>query len=483
MSRTTRSGTSFSPYDLALEDILKSLPPENIIQTDISLAALLEEALASEILATEDANDEAQSDNESDADETASYQELPNLHDHPNINDHDPSPTGSTTDPDPESNRRRRQSKAKAERRRQQHQKAAATASPFNYQPNKTNDQATVLFPQKYKKKAKNKQGSSSKRRRPIRKLRRLADLLAEGCKYVKWDGEKPLLILDCEGRIIAVFVGRPDDPEWDGVISDLMAAMAHVRQDAAASGELPKGEDRHCRGNYFSFTEGVSYGGGQDQPGHLVNPPKIAELVRGLIAKKCARRVCGFQSSTLATFGPKLYQDAVADLKSLFENHGNLHHNFKNSIYPIVTFNCGPTTATYQHKDFKNRGGFWCAITSGGIFDHTKGGHLYLRQFRLVVEFPSGSTTLIPSATVDHGNTPLQPGETRCSVTQYVPGALSRWVQYGFRSGKSLLNTAEGREFKASVDGVPGERAARALSLFSKETELAADRAVVFGT
>jgi hypothetical protein len=212
MSRTTRSGTSFSPYDLALEDILKSLPPENIIQTDISLAALLEEALASEILATEDANDEAQSDNESDADETASYQELPNLHDHPNINDHDPSPTESTTDPDPESNRRRRQSKAKAERHRQQRQKAAATASPFNYQPNKTNDQAYRTLPpesvdldaselqfaggggwigtREYKKKAKNKQGSSSKRRRPIRKLRRLADLLAEGCKYVKWDGE-----------------------------------------------------------------------------------------------------------------------------------------------------------------------------------------------------------------------------------------------------------------------------------------------------
>ncbi|KAJ7239440.1 hypothetical protein C8J57DRAFT_1086376, partial [Mycena rebaudengoi] len=288
--------------------------------------------------------------------------------------------------------------------------------------------------------------------------------------------------ILDRDGRIIAVFAGKPDDPEWDDVIADLMEAMAQARSEAHASGEVPSGSDKHRRGNYSSFTEGVSLGGGQTGPGNLVNPPKIRKILSKLLRRKSVRRVCGFQSSALVTYAPKLCRDIIDDLKQLFQHHPKLRHNFKKSVYPVVTFNCGPTTATYEHTDFKNKAGSWCAITSAGLFDHTKGGHLYLRQFKLVIEFPSGTTTLIPSATVAHGNTPLQPGETRCSVTQYVPGALSRWVKYGFKSGKKLLAEEGGRALKAAIDGVAGERAARALSLFSKPAELVADRTAAFG-
>ncbi|KAJ6626308.1 hypothetical protein B0H10DRAFT_2303954 [Mycena sp. CBHHK59/15] len=38
-----------------------------------------------------------------------------------------------------------------------------------------------------------------------------------------------------------------------------------------------------------------------------------------------------------------------------------------------------------------------------------------------------------MPSGCVDHGNTPLQPGETRTSMTQYAAGGLFRWVAYDF--------------------------------------------------
>ena len=37
------------------------------------------------------------------------------------------------------------------------------------------------------------------------------------------------------------------------------------------------------------------------------------------------------------------------------------------------------------------------------------------------------------------HGNTSIQKGERRESFTQYAAGGLFRWVQYGFRSWKSL--------------------------------------------
>lgn len=50
------------------------------------------------------------------------------------------------------------------------------------------------------------------------------------------------------------------------------------------------------------------------------------------------------------------------------------------------------------------------------------------------MIEFPPGSTILIPSATVRHSNVAIQQGETRYSLTQYAAGGLFRWVEHGFR-------------------------------------------------
>lgn len=54
-----------------------------------------------------------------------------------------------------------------------------------------------------------------------------------------------------------------------------------------------------------------------------------------------------------------------------------------------------------------------------------TKGGQLVLWEMCLVIEFPSGSCVLIPSATVTHSNIPVAPGGFRTSFTQYAPGGL----------------------------------------------------------
>ncbi|KAJ6599613.1 hypothetical protein B0H10DRAFT_2322761, partial [Mycena sp. CBHHK59/15] len=62
-----------------------------------------------------------------------------------------------------------------------------------------------------------------------------------------------------------------------------------------------------------------------------------------------------------------------------------------------------------------------------------------------------------MPSGCVDHGNTPLQPGETRTSMTQYAAGGLFRWVAYGFQSAKLLLSQVGGKQLRDGIDGVPG--------------------------
>ena len=56
------------------------------------------------------------------------------------------------------------------------------------------------------------------------------------------------------------------------------------------------------------------------------------------------------------------------------------------------------------------------------------------LWDLQLAIEFPPGSTILIPSAVLHHSNIPIQKGEERYSFTQYTAGGLFRWVDHGFQ-------------------------------------------------
>lgn len=156
--------------------------------------------------------------------------------------------------------------------------------------------------------------------------------------------------------------------------------------------------------------------------------------------------------------------------------HRGRLIHNFQNSVFPAVTFNCGPSTVSLSHTDAGNLSYMFCPLTALGRFDHTKGGHLILVNLKLYCQFPSGSTILIPSACLEHANTPIQEGETRLSLAQYAAGGLFRWVAYGFRSGTTLLKTAAGRREKEVFDKEEGVRWMGGLALFSKASELKAD-------
>lgn len=94
--------------------------------------------------------------------------------------------------------------------------------------------------------------------------------------------------------------------------------------------------------------------------------------------------------------------------------------------------------------------------------------------DLKLIIEFPSGWTVLLPSATLRHGNTRVQDGERRYSITQYIPGSLFRWVRHRFRLAKDVPD-----EERAELDGTSEDRIRAAWSLFSKFDELASDRAI----
>jgi hypothetical protein len=151
--------------------------------------------------------------------------------------------------------------------------------------------------------------------------------------------------------------------------------------------------------------------------------------------------------------------------LNQLFDNDPTLVRNFQKSIFTACTFNLGPNTITLDHLDSANVAHGLCAITALGNYNPKLGGHIALFDLGLIIEFPPGSTILLPSAVFRHGNTPIQPGETRMSFTQYVAGGLFRYVKYGFRTAKKLVEE-EREECKKEIDGNYADRCEAALRL-----------------
>lgn len=177
--------------------------------------------------------------------------------------------------------------------------------------------------------------------------------------------------------------------------------------------------------------------------------------------------------------YAPKLYARYCDYFTRLCEHDEGLEWPFDNSVFPTTTVNFGPNAACYDHLDFANAAAGWCSITSAGRYDPKRGGHLILFDIDLVIEFPPGSTILIPSSVLRHGNTPINEGngETRVGMTQYAAGALFRWVDNGFMKAAS---TSESH--KARMRAEAPHRFKHLLSLYSTLSSLADDRDLVFG-
>ncbi|KAF9548611.1 hypothetical protein CPC08DRAFT_648401 [Agrocybe pediades] len=167
--------------------------------------------------------------------------------------------------------------------------------------------------------------------------------------------------------------------------------------------------------------------------PSNLRHNWQTREALDELNNVEAFRRLAGFGSNVMATWAPGVYNYYAEYLGNLYRRYPHLQKNFDNSIFPAATYNMGPQTACYRHTDYANLPFGMCAITALGAYDPAKGGHLVLWDSRLVIEFPPGSTILIPSSVMSHSNTAISRDETRYSFTQYAAGALFRWVDNNF--------------------------------------------------
>jgi hypothetical protein len=131
----------------------------------------------------------------------------------------------------------------------------------------------------------------------------------------------------------------------------------------------------------------------------------------------------------------------------TILEHDCELHQNFHNSIWASTTINFGPRTCCFLQADFSNLPFRICSIYAAGSYNLKEGGHLILWECGLVIEFPPGSTILIPSAIVIHSNVPVPKHSTRYSITQYSMGGLFQWVDHGFQTEDSYWEVLSDEE------------------------------------
>ncbi len=140
----------------------------------------------------------------------------------------------------------------------------------------------------------------------------------------------------------------------------------------------------------------------------------------------------------------PDLRKEYDKVLQSLLLHDDRLHRNWENSTFAAATFNLGPSTSTFRHRDYLNYVLGMCPVYAGGNFDSKRGGHLILWDLKLVIQFPVGSTIIFPSALLKHSNIPVQPGESHFSFTQFTAAGLFHWVYNGFKSDREILETGQ---------------------------------------
>ena len=257
------------------------------------------------------------------------------------------------------------------------------------------------------------------------------------------------IIIEDSEtGTAVVVCVGRPEDPSYDQACANTHEALCSAGMDAGPTAAVnPK------RGRFPALNAGLCYGHGPPKPYNLQNRGH-EELVQQLLDNPNIQRLAHAQSggsssssppflfvfllcllAALHLYHPKIYQHFHRRIVAVRRHCPTLVPNFARSVFCTCALNLGPEVVTHGHRDAMNCAYGFCVVTGLGKYNPRKGGHLVIKELRLIVEFPPGGQIILPSAVFEHGNTGIQQGETRTSFTQYSPGALFRYVDNGFRT------------------------------------------------
>ncbi|PPR04674.1 hypothetical protein CVT24_011891 [Panaeolus cyanescens] len=268
------------------------------------------------------------------------------------------------------------------------------------------------------------------------RRVRSLDEALLDGYKVIKWDGRLTKVITTETKRVvIGVCVGHAQDEDWTTVGQDAYSAISKAAADIA---DLDAPRTPNPRGNFATLLSGIIHGHGS-QEAHQVKTGRYADVIQGLKENASIKRLAGFASASFQMFAPNVFSYYLDRMKSLNTHRPLLQRPFARSVFACAGFNIGHRVAAFMHRDCMNCPFGWCAIHALGDFDHELGGHMLLEDLKIAIEFPPNSLMLIPSAIIKHGNAAVAEGGVRASFTQFTPGNLFRFIDCGFQTESSL--------------------------------------------
>ncbi|KAJ7349731.1 hypothetical protein DFH08DRAFT_958701 [Mycena albidolilacea] len=209
----------------------------------------------------------------------------------------------------------------------------------------------------------------------------------------------------------------------------------------ARAQASLSDSHLYHQHGNWASLTTGGTRVTGCNEPGNfvnrIINTAIIISLVSNIAFINLAEFASGafllllFKPMPIPSIQPFLHLGPTP-LPVLYQLHGCFLSQEPqspiNSTCSVCTFDLGPCTCAFGHRNFANLG--WWVITALGTFNYTKGGNHIILDCKLILEFPLGCTVVILSAAIFHSNTWIAEHETRYSFTQYTMGASAEEIE-----------------------------------------------------
>ncbi|KAJ7812876.1 hypothetical protein B0H14DRAFT_2855780 [Mycena olivaceomarginata] len=268
MAGRTRSGARFSPHELFNIVIPHGRPPLEIIQTDISLDDLIQQSIVDEDMhaacldegCMHDDDDEWEDDEVSSeppsTPPSAASSPLSSPPDSPvNSRPHSPIPSASAPHSSPSPPSAPPHSPipsvsvpaphpTAAKRRGKRRQKARDDQMPYDRkvdprypQSHRQQPPHTVPIDIAAAPAAARDAWIGRRSKKPSGCIRTLPELKDKGGKVIEWNGRDPKLIVDKEGRIIAILLGTPEDPDWPNVIQDAIKAMKRARRLARTHG------------------------------------------------------------------------------------------------------------------------------------------------------------------------------------------------------------------------------------------------------
>ncbi|KAF9061976.1 hypothetical protein BDP27DRAFT_1234242 [Rhodocollybia butyracea] len=159
-----------------------------------------------------------------------------------------------------------------------------------------------------------------------------LADLLAQGFEYVKWDGRTPTPVIDRLGRIVAVLAGQPEDPTYS---NELMQAYNLMEARGNAYGIGSSASQPHKRGHFSAYNCGTTMGMGNRFP-VFMNPKAKRPLIQELLDAKPFQRMASYQSRTfILLWAPRVYAE-YEHVNGVLRQKMRIRPNFAGSIFLV---------------------------------------------------------------------------------------------------------------------------------------------------